>query len=132
MRVSVVHNPTAGHGRYVLEELLVGLQRSGRPVHVCVCVDDVEGANFDHLLNDPGDAIVVAGGDGSVRRVARHIVGRGVPLAVVPLGTANNIARALNLPRDPALVIAQLNAMVPWKYDVGCITGPWWRNAFLE
>ena len=130
MRLTFVHNPTAGEGQYVREELLVALQRAGHTVHACL--DGVEGTDAARALADPGDAIVMAGGDGSVRRVAMHVMGRGVPMAILPVGTANNIARALGLPRDPVQAIRQLDAMVPWPYDVGVVTAPWGRHLFLE
>ena len=47
-------------------------------------------------------AIVVAGGDGSLNRVADAIVGRGVPLGLIPLGTANDLARELGIPAGVA------------------------------
>jgi diacylglycerol kinase family enzyme len=130
MRLTLFHNPTAGDGRYVREELLVGLQGVGHDVQVCV--DDVERAGAAPYLAEPGDAVLVAGGDGTVRRVAMRFIGRGVPIAILPLGTANNIARALGLPLDPAQVIRRLDSMIPWKCDVGRVTGPWGRNVFLE
>jgi YegS/Rv2252/BmrU family lipid kinase len=51
---------------------------------------------------------VVAGGDGSIGLAARAAADAGIPLAVVPTGTANDFARALGLPaeRDRALDLA--------------------------
>ena len=47
------------------------------------------------------ERIVVAGGDGSIG-CAAEVAGRaGIPLAVVPVGTANDFARALGIPQDP-------------------------------
>lgn len=46
--------------------------------------------------------VVVAGGDGSIGPVAEAAAGTGVPLAVVPVGTANDFARALDIPLDTA------------------------------
>jgi diacylglycerol kinase family enzyme len=46
------------------------------------------------------DRIAVAGGDGSIGPVARAAAEAGIPLAVLPVGTANDFARALDLPRD--------------------------------
>jgi diacylglycerol kinase (ATP) len=47
-------------------------------------------------------AIVAAGGDGSVGSVATLAGLADLPLGIIPLGTANDIARALALPEDPA------------------------------
>jgi diacylglycerol kinase family enzyme len=130
MRLTLFHNPSAGDGRHVREEFVVGLQRAGHEVRVCV-----EGArreDVDRCLDDPGDAVVVAGGDGSVRRVAIRLAGRNVPVAILPLGTANNIARALGLPEDPIDVIRQIDSMVPCRYDMGRMAAPWGRNFFVE
>jgi diacylglycerol kinase (ATP) len=50
---------------------------------------------------DSGAArIVVAGGDGSIGTAAEAASGAGVPLAVVPVGTANDFARAVGIPLD--------------------------------
>jgi diacylglycerol kinase family enzyme len=54
------------------------------------------------------ERVVVAGGDGSLGPAAHAAAGLGVPFAVVPTGTANDFARALDLPldRDGALALA--------------------------
>ena len=52
--------------------------------------------------------VVAAGGDGTVRSCAHALAGQHLPLAIVPLGTANLAARALGLPRrlDQVLAVA--------------------------
>lgn len=54
------------------------------------------------------ERVVVAGGDGSLGPAARAAVALDVPFAVVPTGTANDFARALDIPldRDEALALA--------------------------
>jgi YegS/Rv2252/BmrU family lipid kinase len=47
---------------------------------------------------DGADLVFAAGGDGTVRACAQALAGTGVPLAIVPLGTANLTARALKIP----------------------------------
>src|SRR5579862_1424882 len=47
---------------------------------------------------DGAGLVFAAGGDGTVRACAQALAGTGVPLAIVPLGTANLTARALGLP----------------------------------
>ena len=46
------------------------------------------------------DRLAVAGGDGSIGPVAVHAAAADLPLAVIPTGTANDFARALELPLD--------------------------------
>ena len=46
------------------------------------------------------DRLAVAGGDGSIGPVAVHAAASDLPLAVIPTGTANDFARALEIPRD--------------------------------
>jgi diacylglycerol kinase family enzyme len=62
-------------------------------------------ALFSHL--DAGARrVVVLGGDGTVRTIARLLLGRHVPIGIVPLGTANLLARDLGLPLAPAQAAA--------------------------
>lgn len=52
------------------------------------------------LGDEAPERLVVAGGDGTVGHAAAEASGLGVPLAVVPTGTANDFARAMGLPED--------------------------------
>lgn len=47
------------------------------------------------------DLVVAVGGDGTVRCCAEGMVGTGVPMGIVPLGTANLLARTLRIPAHP-------------------------------
>jgi diacylglycerol kinase (ATP) len=49
---------------------------------------------------DGYDVIVAAGGDGTAGLIARQLLGHRTALAVLPLGSAMNIARSLGVPRD--------------------------------
>jgi diacylglycerol kinase family enzyme len=62
-------------------------------------------SDLERLEEWAPERIAVAGGDGSIAPVAA-VAGRlGVPLAVIPVGTANDFARASGVPRDvPAAV----------------------------
>lgn len=63
-------------------------------------VERVALADLDGSLPTGTERVVVAGGDGSIGTAARAANRTGVPLAVVPTGTANDFARTLALPTD--------------------------------
>src|SRR5262245_60663929 len=86
---------------------LVANERSGHG-NPALCIERLRGfgAEVKHFdLDEIGDAvasgaerIVVAGGDGSIAPVAAAAGAAGIPLAVVPAGTANDFARRMQLP----------------------------------
>ena len=48
------------------------------------------------------DRVVLAGGDGTMNAAAPALLDTGLPFAVIPLGTGNDLARTLGIPEDPA------------------------------
>jgi diacylglycerol kinase (ATP) len=80
------------------------------------------------------DLVLVAGGDGSVSKVACRLVAMSskVPLAVLPLGTANNFARSLGFCLSAKELIEQLNDGRCDTFDVGLARGPWGKRYFFE
>jgi diacylglycerol kinase family enzyme len=79
------------------------------------------------------DVIAVAGGDGTVGKVARRLVDRHIPIAILPVGTANNIGHALGL-TGLALdrLIGEWDSARRVNFDVGKAHGPWGSNYFVE
>jgi diacylglycerol kinase family enzyme len=127
-RAILVHNPTAGEGRHSQEELTTLLRHAGYRVSY------VHAKKKKQLkgLRDVRGLIVVAGGDGTVHKVARRIAGRGKTMTVIPLGTANNIARSLGLHGSPRDLVAGLSRARERVIDVGVATGPWGKRVFME
>jgi len=91
MRVLVMHNPTAGTEDHRAEDLIDEIHRAGHEVvrHVR------RRKELEAALELGAELVVAAGGDGTVNKVAKVLRGTGVPFVIVPLGTANNTARAL-------------------------------------
>ena len=87
MRVTLIHNPQAGDDdNPVLDELLMLIRAAGHSVTLQSSKSD----QLEKTLEDPGDLLAVAGGDGTVGAVACRLIGRRIPIAVIlPLGTAN-------------------------------------------
>jgi diacylglycerol kinase (ATP) len=69
------------------------------------------------------DSIVVGGGDGTLNAVASAVRERGLPLGILPLGTANDLARTLGLPTDPVEAARVIAAGRTRRLDLGEVNG---------
>jgi YegS/Rv2252/BmrU family lipid kinase len=65
--------------------------------------------------------VVAAGGDGTVNEVMRGLLGTGVAMGVVPLGSGNGFARHLGISHDPRVALERLAAPRILSVDVGLI-----------
>lgn len=54
----------------------------------------------DHIKNSGAKKIVAVGGDGTVTMVAKFVAGTGMALGILPAGSANGMAKELNIPED--------------------------------
>ncbi len=130
MRVTLVHNPGAGDsGTPAAEALKRVVRDAGHELEYLSCKVD----GWEAKLDDPAELVAVAGGDGTVGVVARHLAGRDVPITVLPMGTANNIARSLGI-ADASVerLVAGWARGRRARLDVGTATGPWGRSTFVE
>jgi diacylglycerol kinase family enzyme len=69
------------------------------------------------------DAVIVGGGDGTVRAAAALLVDTGIPLGVLPLGTLNHFAKDLKIPTDWREAVRTLAAARVHDVDVGEVNG---------
>ncbi len=65
------------------------------------------------------DLVVVGGGDGTLNSAAAGIIATGLPMGILPMGTANDLARTLNLPTDIDEASAIIAAGKTRRIDVG-------------
>jgi YegS/Rv2252/BmrU family lipid kinase len=102
-RLVVIVNPTAGAGRALetLPRIRAELERLGADHHV------VETTSADHAREEAlaarerGEAVGALGGDGLVGTLAGKLCGGESPLAVLPGGRGNDLARVLGIPTEP-------------------------------
>jgi diacylglycerol kinase (ATP) len=87
---------------------------------------------YKTALHDLWDLVAVAGGDGTVAKAARHLCDRGVPLALLPIGTANNVAHSLELLGEAEEIAANLQGAPMRPLDLGSAKGPWGERRFIE
>ena len=128
MRVTILYNPAAGDEEHSDRWLRRLVENAGHRAKLYV----IEDGEFEEALERPADLIVAAGGDGTVSRVAASLAGRGVPLAIVPLGIANNISTSLGVGGDAAGLVPGWPLARRRRLDVGEVQGPWGRTRFVE
>lgn len=130
-KILLIHNPGAGSA-YAPKKLVRLIQDAG---FKCIYTSSKD---IDwNLLNEHIDAIAVAGGDGSVRKLAKYLLARPVldrqyPIALLPSGTANNIGKTLELGKDLETIINKWDIDKRDCFDVGKVSGVAKHNFFLE
>jgi diacylglycerol kinase (ATP) len=130
VRVTLIHNPGAGDGRQPsrgqLEALIV---EAGHDVRY----QSVRENGWAKVLKKKVDVVAVAGGDGTVAKVARRLRGSGIPIAVLPVGSANNISRTLGIAELSVIeLIPSWSSARHLIFDTGVATGPWGTRHFIE
>ncbi|WUT00918.1 diacylglycerol kinase family protein [Streptomyces sp. NBC_00708] len=123
-RTVVVVNPTVADEEQ-RETLRLVLEQYGRhgAEFVDTTADDPGGGQAAAAVREGASLVVVCGGDGTIRAAADRLAGTGVPLAVVPCGTGNLLARNLGLPVAPAEALAAALGGTEQRIDLGRIEG---------
>jgi diacylglycerol kinase family enzyme len=106
----VIYNPAAGARRaHRLWRVLDILSASGVQVQLLETQHAGHGTELARAVAGPGRLVVAAGGDGTIAEVANGLAQAGMMgtpprLGVIPMGTANVLARELGLPTAPRAV----------------------------
>lgn len=99
-------NPAAGRGtaRARFEDLRILASRAGAGFVVSRDAADLA-VQALRAAEDGVERLVVVGGDGTAHHVAQGLAGTTCAMGVVPLGTGNDLAATLNVPRDLAAAV---------------------------
>lgn len=108
MRVLFIINPSSG--RRGNEEAIAHIAELGKTGVFDHKIHYTSGENDDEKVQQAireyaPDRVAACGGDGTVQLVARNILNSGIPMGILPLGSANGLAKALDLPKDYAEAI---------------------------
>ena len=99
----LIYNPTAGQKDRRAQMSAVSERARGRGLELINAPTDAPGHATEivrSFLPSGLDVVVVCGGDGTISEVACGLAGSGVPLAILPGGTSNVLARELAIPLD--------------------------------
>ena len=127
----VIANPVAGRGRArsEAERLAHGLGSVGIRSEVGFTEGRGDAARRARELDADADLVVSVGGDGKLGEVLEGLDGRDVPVALLPVGTANVLSLDLGLPRDVAGAVAMIERGRTTRIDTARVNGD--RLSFL-
>src|SRR5690606_15865642 len=132
MRVLLLHNPKAGANDISADDLRQAFRDAGWEVEYM----SSDGPEFTRRLasdlRDECDLVSAAGGDGTRARVLNGVRAPAPPLALPPLGTANNIASSLGIAGDPRDLVAGLADADAVPLDIAIAQGAWGERRVCE
>jgi len=135
-RIGLLVNPTSGRGRGGRSAPEVAARLSAGGVEV-VPIEGVDAADAEARMVAAVEAgltgLVACGGDGTVNMALQHAVAADIPLGIIPVGTGDDIARSLSLPRkDIAAAVNVVLSGATRRVDVGeVVTADAGRRLFL-
>ena len=127
-RALLLVNPKARRGGEALDPVIARLTAGGLAVEVEPFEALPEIGRDIVRLRDRADVVIVCGGDGSVSSAGLAVMESNLPMGIIPMGTANDLARTLHIPID---LIEAADVIVRGrtrKIDVGTVNG----NAFFN
>ena len=134
MKATVIINPIAGAGRSGTIGACVDLARSILGAHhydadVRVTTGPTSAYTFskDAVANH-ASVVVAWGGDGTVNGAASGVAGTSIPLAIIPGGSGNGLARDLQIPFDPARALTIAATGQTRRIDAGDLHGALFFN----
>jgi diacylglycerol kinase family enzyme len=122
-RAAIIFNPVArrlSRSRHLLQRTTEILENQG--IHatlVGTTAPGTAGALARRQIEAGCDLILAAGGDGTINEIASGMLHSNVPLAILPGGTANVLAREIRLPMRMDAVAARLLSLKPQRLAVG-------------
>jgi len=124
--IAVVINATSGNGTAPkdAERLKEVFAEAGREGRITLATGGSEiNAAMRRAVEAGCESLVAGGGDGTINSGASAVLGRGIPLGVLPLGTLNHFAKDLGIPLDLDEAAKVVLEGVVCKVDVGEVNG---------
>jgi diacylglycerol kinase (ATP) len=125
-RSLIVVNPKAGQDSVPALLRKIGGAYAARSANFDIAITEYAGhatVLARSAAQDGYSAVAVVGGDGSLAEVATGLVGTGIPVALIPRGTANQVALNLGIPRAFEAAVETAVNGVPTPIDLGEVDG---------
>ena len=126
-RAALLYNPIARgltRRQHLLQRTIALLARQGTEANLIATTAPGSASGQARRAIEAGcDLIIVAGGDGTINEAANGMLHTGVPLAILPGGTANVLAREIGLPLRLERAAAEIPKLRSYQIAAGAIRG---------
>src|ERR1051325_8243113 len=120
--VLIAHGARAS--RYGFREMVSTTRTAGHLVEVHVTFERGDARELARIASAKGpDVVVAAGGDGTLNEVVNGLDGYDTPLGIIPLGTANDFATQIGIPRDARHAMDVILSSKPVRIDTASLNG---------
>ena len=134
-RAAILYNPVArklSRSQHLLQRTIEALKRQGVEASLVGTTGPGSASAQARKQIEAGcDLIIAAGGDGTINEVAAGMLHSRVPLALLPGGTANVLARETRVPIDMLAAVRDLSKMVPTRVATGLLRMGKEQRSFL-
>ncbi|GBU17482.1 MULTISPECIES: lipid kinase [Methylobacterium] len=125
-RALLIVNPKARNGGTPPDALRAALTEGG--LDLVEPAPDTPCAEAIAAEAGRAELVILGGGDGTMNAAAPALVATGLPLAILPLGTANDLARSLGIPLDPVAAARLAASEEARPVDLGWVNGHYYFN----
>jgi YegS/Rv2252/BmrU family lipid kinase len=122
-RALMLVNPHARRGGQALEPVVARLERAGLTVTREAFSGPGEVSPDIIRRAQEADLVILCGGDGTLNAAAPALIRTGLPLGILPMGTANDLARTLGIPDDLLAAADIIAGGATRSIDLGEVNG---------
>lgn len=111
-----------------LDEGLDRLLIAGIQVEQLVSTSPAESCDAVNNCRNKIDLVIIGGGDGTISSMAKILYECQLPMAILPLGTANDLARSLGVATSLEDAFSAIINNQRQRIDLGCVNGHFFFN----
>lgn len=131
-KVRFIYNPYSGENTIItdIDKVIMVHQKYGYEVVPFRISFDCDMKEAFETIDETYKYILVAGGDGTVDTAVNHMknMGINIPIAILPVGTANDFAKFIGMPEDVEVACEQILNSKPKKLDIGKVNDKYFIN----
>lgn len=131
-KVKFIYNPHAGDNYIIdkLDDVIEIHQRNGYTIVPARLDDHLDMAGAMEDIKDNYHHILIAGGDGTVDILINYMMNSGIdlPIGILPMGTANDYAKYIGIPKDISKALDLMFKSGPKRMDIGKINDKYFLN----